>query len=182
MFLLLYHLACLFSRNGRWRSQWSVTFPESGGMAEIVGILKVQVRGGARRQINSDLVYSTFEMSLIRSLETSKYDLSDKWNTWNNHLSEDCIWISTQVVMKCIYCFGTSEWWFLQFTCQADKRIQYKTSKPGILGITFYPACWLYFYQSVELVRSRHTDDGLVQDYDIFSALAVELTQSHALP
>lgn len=29
--------------NGRWRSQWSVTFPESGGKAEVTGILKVQV-------------------------------------------------------------------------------------------------------------------------------------------
>ncbi|XP_013412571.1 F-actin-capping protein subunit alpha-2-like [Lingula anatina] len=29
--------------NGRWRSQWSVTFPESGGSSEITGILKVQV-------------------------------------------------------------------------------------------------------------------------------------------
>jgi len=29
--------------NGRWRSQWSVTFPESGGTAEVTGILKVQV-------------------------------------------------------------------------------------------------------------------------------------------
>lgn len=30
--------------NGRWRSQWSVTFPQSGGgSAEIQGILKVQV-------------------------------------------------------------------------------------------------------------------------------------------
>ena len=30
-------------RNGRWRSQWSVTFPESGGTAEMTGILKLQV-------------------------------------------------------------------------------------------------------------------------------------------
>ncbi|XP_045164815.1 F-actin-capping protein subunit alpha-like [Mercenaria mercenaria] len=29
--------------NGRWRSQWSVTFPESGGKAELTGLLKVQV-------------------------------------------------------------------------------------------------------------------------------------------
>lgn len=29
--------------NGRWRSQWSVTFPENGGTAELNGILKVQV-------------------------------------------------------------------------------------------------------------------------------------------
>ena len=34
-------------RNGRWRSQWSVTFPQSGGgTAEITGILKVQVSVG----------------------------------------------------------------------------------------------------------------------------------------
>ena len=37
LMLLLQH------RNGRWRSQWSVTFPESGGAAEMTGILKVQV-------------------------------------------------------------------------------------------------------------------------------------------
>lgn len=31
-------------RNGRWRSQWSMTFsPTSGGVAELRGILKVQV-------------------------------------------------------------------------------------------------------------------------------------------
>jgi len=29
--------------NGRWRSQWSVTFNESGGTAEVQGILKTQV-------------------------------------------------------------------------------------------------------------------------------------------
>lgn len=29
--------------NGRWRSQWSITFPESGGKAELTGLLKVQV-------------------------------------------------------------------------------------------------------------------------------------------
>ncbi|XP_076447700.1 F-actin-capping protein subunit alpha-2-like [Babylonia areolata] len=29
--------------NGRWRSQWSVTFSESGGSAEVTGLLKVQV-------------------------------------------------------------------------------------------------------------------------------------------
>ncbi|PVD25146.1 hypothetical protein C0Q70_15644 [Pomacea canaliculata] len=29
--------------NGRWRSQWSITFPESGGSAEATGLLKVQV-------------------------------------------------------------------------------------------------------------------------------------------
>lgn len=29
--------------NGRWRSQWSVTFPESGGKVEAAGTLKVQV-------------------------------------------------------------------------------------------------------------------------------------------
>jgi len=29
--------------NGRWRSQWTATFQEGGGQAEIVGILKVQV-------------------------------------------------------------------------------------------------------------------------------------------
>ncbi|KAJ8302307.1 hypothetical protein KUTeg_021294, partial [Tegillarca granosa] len=29
--------------NGRWRSQWSVTFPESGGKVEMTGVLKVQV-------------------------------------------------------------------------------------------------------------------------------------------
>lgn len=29
--------------NGRWRSQWSVTFSESGGSAEVTGVLKVQV-------------------------------------------------------------------------------------------------------------------------------------------
>ncbi|XP_067934463.1 F-actin-capping protein subunit alpha-2-like [Watersipora subatra] len=29
--------------NGKWRSQWSLTFPESGGTVEITGILKVQV-------------------------------------------------------------------------------------------------------------------------------------------
>ncbi|XP_050411898.1 F-actin-capping protein subunit alpha [Patella vulgata] len=29
--------------NGRWRSQWSVTFPESGGSAELTGLVKVQV-------------------------------------------------------------------------------------------------------------------------------------------
>ncbi|KAH3819308.1 F-actin-capping protein subunit alpha-like [Dreissena polymorpha] len=29
--------------NGRWRSQWSCTFPASGGKAELVGVLKVQV-------------------------------------------------------------------------------------------------------------------------------------------
>ncbi|XP_064604324.1 F-actin-capping protein subunit alpha-like [Liolophura sinensis] len=29
--------------NGRWRSQWSVTFPETGGKAELTGVLKVQV-------------------------------------------------------------------------------------------------------------------------------------------
>ncbi|KAJ8302301.1 hypothetical protein KUTeg_021288 [Tegillarca granosa] len=30
-------------KNGRWRSQWSVTFPESGGKVEMTGVLKVQV-------------------------------------------------------------------------------------------------------------------------------------------
>ncbi|BFZ10819.1 hypothetical protein BsWGS_13858 [Bradybaena similaris] len=29
--------------NGRWRSQWSVTFPASGGSAEVSGLLRVQV-------------------------------------------------------------------------------------------------------------------------------------------
>ena len=29
--------------NGRWRSQWSVTFSESGGSFEVTGILRVQV-------------------------------------------------------------------------------------------------------------------------------------------
>ena len=33
----------LLFRNGKWRSQWSLTFPESGGTVEITGILKVQV-------------------------------------------------------------------------------------------------------------------------------------------
>lgn len=32
--------------NGRWRSQWSVTFPETGGKAELTGVLKVQVKIG----------------------------------------------------------------------------------------------------------------------------------------
>lgn len=30
-------------RNGRWRSQWTVKFPEGGGSAELSGLLKVQV-------------------------------------------------------------------------------------------------------------------------------------------
>ncbi|RUS87425.1 hypothetical protein EGW08_004800, partial [Elysia chlorotica] len=29
--------------NGRWRGQWSVTFPASGGSAEVSGLLRVQV-------------------------------------------------------------------------------------------------------------------------------------------
>jgi capping protein alpha len=29
--------------NGRWRSQWSLVFPESGGIGELTGVLKVQV-------------------------------------------------------------------------------------------------------------------------------------------
>ncbi|XP_052780349.1 F-actin-capping protein subunit alpha-like [Mya arenaria] len=29
--------------NGRWRSQWTVTFPTSGGKTDLVGLLKVQV-------------------------------------------------------------------------------------------------------------------------------------------
>ncbi|VDI25478.1 capping protein (actin filament) muscle Z-line, alpha [Mytilus galloprovincialis] len=44
-------IACLESHqfqprnfwNGRWRSQWSATFPESGGKCELTGVLKVQV-------------------------------------------------------------------------------------------------------------------------------------------
>lgn len=30
-------------RNGRWRSEWSVSFQPSGGNVEVTGILKVQV-------------------------------------------------------------------------------------------------------------------------------------------
>lgn len=32
-----------FFRNGRWRSEWSVSFQPSGGNVEVTGILKVQV-------------------------------------------------------------------------------------------------------------------------------------------
>ena len=44
-FFLIGHVVfvCFSSRNGRWRSQWSVTFPDNGGIAELTGILKVQV-------------------------------------------------------------------------------------------------------------------------------------------
>lgn len=31
------------SRNARWRSEWSVTFPESGGKTELSGVFKIQV-------------------------------------------------------------------------------------------------------------------------------------------
>ena len=34
----------MFVRNGRWRSQWTLTFPQSGGSATLTGILKVQVK------------------------------------------------------------------------------------------------------------------------------------------
>ena len=40
---MLQHFLMYFDRNGRWRSQWSVTFPESGGKCELTGVLKVQV-------------------------------------------------------------------------------------------------------------------------------------------
>lgn len=37
-------LLLVLNRNGRLRSQWSVTFPESGGgKAELTGVIKVQV-------------------------------------------------------------------------------------------------------------------------------------------
>ena len=32
-----------FHRNGRWRSEWSVSFQPSGGNVEVNGVLKVQV-------------------------------------------------------------------------------------------------------------------------------------------
>ena len=41
-FCILFDIV-LKPRNGKWRSQWSLTFPESGGTVEITGILKVQV-------------------------------------------------------------------------------------------------------------------------------------------
>ena len=41
-FCILFDIAFKL-RNGKWRSQWSLTFPESGGTVEITGILKVQV-------------------------------------------------------------------------------------------------------------------------------------------
>jgi hypothetical protein len=39
----------MLARNGRLRSQWSVTFPESGGgKAELTGIIKVQVKNNSK--------------------------------------------------------------------------------------------------------------------------------------
>ena len=40
--LLILEILSIF-RNGRWRSEWSVSFQPSGGNVEVTGILKVQV-------------------------------------------------------------------------------------------------------------------------------------------
>ena len=37
-------LPFFFNRNGRWRSEWSVSFQPSGGSVEVTGVLKVQVK------------------------------------------------------------------------------------------------------------------------------------------
>ena len=37
-------LPLFFNRNGRWRSEWSVSFQPSGGSVEVTGVLKVQVK------------------------------------------------------------------------------------------------------------------------------------------
>lgn len=52
--------------NGRWRSQWSVTFPESGGRAEVTGLLKVQVHyyeDGNVQLVSSKEVKKTIDLS-----------------------------------------------------------------------------------------------------------------------
>lgn len=60
--------------NGRWRSQWSATFPESGGPAELTGILKLQVHyyeDGNVQLVSSKEVKETLNVSSSES-QTAK--------------------------------------------------------------------------------------------------------------
>ena len=41
VYSILKHVVLIFSRNGRWRSVWTIR--EDGGQVEVTGILKVQV-------------------------------------------------------------------------------------------------------------------------------------------
>ncbi|XP_067684616.1 F-actin-capping protein subunit alpha-like isoform X1 [Haliotis asinina] len=63
--------------NGRWRSQWSVTFPSSGGSAQLSGILKVQVH-----------YYEDGNVQLVSSKECSeKLNISNAEQTAKNFVS-----------------------------------------------------------------------------------------------
>jgi capping protein (actin filament) muscle Z-line, alpha len=41
--------------NGRWRSQWSMTFAPGSGRAELKGVLKVQVRSWSRNKCSKNI-------------------------------------------------------------------------------------------------------------------------------
>ncbi|GFR65804.1 F-actin-capping protein subunit alpha-2-like, partial [Elysia marginata] len=63
--------------NGRWRGQWSVTFPASGGSAEVSGLLRVQVHyyeDGNVQLVSSKDIKRTIKVQVGKKLPCVSYN------------------------------------------------------------------------------------------------------------
>lgn len=63
-------------RNGKWRSQWSVTFPSSGGSVEVSGVLKVQVHyyeDGNVQLVSSKQITDSISFQVIAAAVSSSH-------------------------------------------------------------------------------------------------------------
>ncbi|KAL5013393.1 hypothetical protein ScPMuIL_007663 [Solemya velum] len=79
--------------NSRWRSQWSVTFPESGGKVEMVGSLKVQVHyyedGNVQLVSSKEVKHSLNISSEEKTAKDFVHCLSEAENEYQKAITEN---------------------------------------------------------------------------------------------